>query len=70
MMKNLVIPHDYDEKSHILPRDDTISICVPEAFDTYFRLSVPEWTISREEFYEILSVANDFDAFGKKLASS
>lgn len=46
---------------------DLLSICIPEAFETYFRLSVPEWNISSEEFHQIISNTNDSKIFGDKL---
>lgn len=48
-------------------RHDLISICNPKSFETYFRLSVPEWNISREEFHQIIRDASDSNIFGDKL---
>lgn len=53
---------DYKPSKH-----DLLSICTPESFETYFRLSVPEWNISSEEFHQIISNTNDSKIFGDKL---
>ena len=42
-------------------------ICSPDIFDTFFRLSIQEGDISRNEIEAILSLANNSDAFSKAL---
>lgn len=59
--------YDYYNTTYKPSRRDLLSICTPESFETYFRLSVPEWNISREEFYQIILNAKDSKSFGDKL---
>lgn len=56
--------HEYSSNGYKPSRFDLLSICTPNAFETYFRLSVPEWNISREEFHNIILNANDSVTFG------
>lgn len=61
-----ILGHIYGENHNPL-HDTMLSICVPDAFDTYFRLSVPKWTISRQEFNNLISNTNDGGVFSKNL---
>lgn len=70
---NYIFDENFKENDHYfkanykLSKNDLLSICTPESFETYFRLSVPEWNISREEFHKIIFNANDSKIFGDKL---
>ncbi len=49
------------------PHYELFSICAPHAFDTYFKLSVPEGLISSKEFKGLISKSNNFNNFGESL---
>jgi len=62
-----VVGYIYGDNDNNPPHDDLLSLCVPNAFDTYFRLSVPQWEISREEFNNLISKGNNSKEFAEIL---
>ncbi|MFZ2053358.1 MAG: hypothetical protein WAU81_04095, partial [Candidatus Aminicenantales bacterium] len=44
-----------------------LRICSPDIFPIYFRLALPTGAISREEMHALLTLAENSEAFGKKL---
>jgi predicted KAP-like P-loop ATPase len=44
---------------------DKCRICIPEIYETYFRLTVPEYELSRKEFENVIKYSGDLDTLTK-----